>query len=348
MEGYIIQAFIGILNISYQAAVAVIAILLARLFLQWMHAPKKYICILWHILLLRLVPFHLPSIFSIFPGSVDPVPESLPLMEQPQVFTNIAIVDQMVNQSLPAPALGVSMNPLQALLLLFGGLWLLGMAACLLYGLVSVLCLRHRLRASVCLEGNLYLADGIPTAFVLGICKARIYLPSGIAEKEKDYVACHERQHIRRKDHIFKAAFFLAACAFWFHPLFWAAYALAGRDIEAACDEAVAEGLSESQRKEYAAALLSLSVPGRNFFAAPLGFAEGQLKKRVWQIVHYKKPKRMARILGIAVAFCLGAGLLTDPLGADAEPPQGKTAERAALPEGEEALAAESKGMPWP
>ncbi len=346
MEDYIIQAFIQILNTSYQAVIAFIAILLARALMQRMHVPPKYICILWYIPLLRLLPFHLHSIFSLFPGPVDPVPESLPLMEQPQINTNIAMVDRIVNQSLPAPTLGASINPLQILLPLFGSLWLLGMAACLLYGVVSVFRLRYRLRASVCQDGDLYLTDGLPTAFVLGIFRPRIYLPSGIAEKEKGYVACHERQHIRRKDHIFKAAFFLASSICWFHPLLWVAYALAGRDIEAACDEAVAEGLSEEQRKEYAAALLSLAVPGKRPFAAPLGFSEGSLKKRVWQIVHYERPERLAGILGIAVVLCLGVGLLTDPLGMGAGLPEDGIEKGTDMPVSEGGTAAERESMP--
>ena len=52
------------------------------------------------------------------------------------------------------------------------------------------------------LEGNIYICDGIDTAFVMGVVKPKIYLPASLSEQEQQYILLHEQHHIRRFDHI--------------------------------------------------------------------------------------------------------------------------------------------------
>ena len=99
------------------------------------------------------------------------------------------------------------------------------------------MCIRDR--GNIALEGNIRLADGINSPFVLGIFRPKIYLPSDICEGEREYIVLHERQHIRRGDHVFKALAFIALGLHWFNPLVWLSFVLAGRDMEMSCDEAV-------------------------------------------------------------------------------------------------------------
>lgn len=51
---------------------------------------------------------------------------------------------------------------------------------------------------SVPLRDNIRLADHIQSPFVLGLLRPRIYLPSGLPEKEREYLILHEQIHIRR------------------------------------------------------------------------------------------------------------------------------------------------------
>lgn len=109
----------------------------------------------------------------------------------------------------------------------------------IVYAGVSLVLLSRRLKGSVRLRENIYLSDYVPTPFVIGVVRPRIYLPSSLQEKEMDYIILHERTHIRRGDHIIRMISFFALAVYWFHPLIWAAYYLSGKDMEMSCDEAV-------------------------------------------------------------------------------------------------------------
>ena len=44
-----------------------------------------------------------------------------------------------------------------------------------------------------------YVSDDINTSFVLGILHPRIYMQSGLSEKEESYILLHERTHIKKQ-----------------------------------------------------------------------------------------------------------------------------------------------------
>lgn len=57
-------------------------------------------------------------------------------------------------------------------------IWLTGLLAAAVYAAASDVRLRRRLRTAVLLEGNVYEAEGIPTAFVLGLARPASICPS--------------------------------------------------------------------------------------------------------------------------------------------------------------------------
>lgn len=315
MDGYLTQIFIHVINSGYQAGIAVIAIMLARIFLSVLRVPKKYICFLWLIPFMRLTLPILPqSAFSLLPEQTEPVPVTITAMERPEIAGDFEFVNQMVNQLLPAASPAASVNPMQVWMFVFAAAWAAGAFLLFLYGVISSIYLKRKLCISICGHDPVYLADGIPTAFVMGIFRPRIYIPSDIPEDVREYVVCHEMQHMKRKDHIAKIIIFVFLCLYWFHPLIWAAYFLAGRDIEFACDEAVIQSKSESYRQEYAAALLSLSTGTRRSVMVPIAFSEGSPKKRIQHIISYKQPQVLMTVVGAAAVLLLAAGLLTNPV----------------------------------
>ena len=107
-----------------------------------------------------------------------------------------------------------------------------GMVLLLAYSLVSLLRLRRRLVGTVRLRDNIYLADHIPSPFVMGLFRPKIYLPSILTETERGYILRHEQYHLRRRDHLVKFLSFLALCIHWFNPLVWWAAALSRTDAE--------------------------------------------------------------------------------------------------------------------
>jgi beta-lactamase regulating signal transducer with metallopeptidase domain len=164
------------------------------------------------------------------------------LSGEPSIQTGFAAVDQAVNPVLAeslAPAVGDSVNPLQVWVHVGAVLWLCGLAAMLLYAVVSYLRLRRRVAESVPLRENIRLSDRIVSPFVLGMIRPKIYLPFGLSEETMALVLAHEQGHIARHDHWFKPFGFLLLSLCWFHPLAWLAYVLYCRDIELACDEHV-------------------------------------------------------------------------------------------------------------
>ena len=154
----------------------------------------------------------------------------------------------------------------------------------------------------------------------MGVFRPRVYLPSSLAETEREYIILHEQYHIRRLDHVAKLLFFAALCLHWFNPLVWLAFILAGKDMEMSCDEAVMGRISRDIRSDYSASLLHLAT-GRNIIAGmPLAFGEGNPRSRIKNVMSYRKPSFW--VLSLAVLVCVTAAVcfLTDSVGAEENP----------------------------
>lgn len=273
MEEQLTRMFIQTANLGYQAGIVVSIVLIVRYIAVVLKVPRKYICMLWLFVFIRLVcPFQLESVLSLLPAQTMPIPQEIGYMEQPVIRTYSDAVNRSANPILQYAVSETGTNPVQMWIALFTMVWLAGVAVLLVYSAASILRLKRRTRFSAAEGENVYRMDGIQTAFVLGFRHARIYLPSDLKEEAKEYVISHEKQHIRRKDHIIKFAAFCLACIYWFHPFVWLAFYYLGRDIEFACDEAVICNQSKGYRKEYAAALLELSTAKKQAFAIPLAF----------------------------------------------------------------------------
>ncbi len=191
--------------------------------------------------------------------------------------------------------------------------WLSGMAALGLYSVWSALRLRRKAACSMILRGNIYLADHIPSPFVLGLLRPKIYLPSSLSEREREYSILHEQRHIRRRDHLVKPLAFLALCLHWMNPLAWLAFALAMRDMEMSCDEAVVREIDKDARAEYAGALLHCAIGKRKVPGLPLAFGEGDAEKRILNIMRYKRPAAAVGIAAALACLALAACLATNP-----------------------------------
>ena len=96
--------------------------------------------------------------------------------------------DPVLEQEMPA------VSAAQRLTSIAGVLWLCGVGTMMVFHLIQLLRLHSRLTGTVPLRGNVYLADHIPTPFVLGLFRPRIYLPSGVSERERPYIIRHETQ----------------------------------------------------------------------------------------------------------------------------------------------------------
>ena len=178
------------------------------------------------------------------------------------------------------------------------------------------------------MEDNIYLADYIPSPFVMGLFRPKIYLPSTLTETERGYILRHEQYHLRRRDHVVKLLSFLALCVHWFNPLVWAAFILAGKDMEMSCDEAVVRELGEDIRADYSASLLSLATGRRIVAGMPLAFGEGDTGGRIRNLLNWKRPQPW--IIAVCAVVCVGLIALcaANPKGSGApteDPPADRT-----------------------
>ena len=159
----------------------------------------------------------------------------------------------------------------------------------------------------------IYESEKVDSPFVLGLIKPCIYLPLRMREADRPCVIAHEEAHISRGDHFIKPIGFLILAVYWFHPLVWLAYILLCRDIELACDEKVIARMAVADKKAYTKALLECSKPQRMISACPLAFGEVGVKKRITNVLHYKKPAFWIILLSILACVVVGVCFLTEP-----------------------------------
>ncbi len=171
--------------------------------------------------------------------------------------------------------------------------------------------MRKRTAAAIRLEGRIYECGEIPSPFVMGIIRPKIYLPFRLGNEEREYIIRHESYHIQRKDHIVKLIAFFLTCIYWFHPLVWISYLLMIRDMEMSCDEYVLKKSVEDIRASYSSSLLGFAVNRRNPGAGFLAFGESDTRRRVKHIMKFKEFGKWAGVLAVVVILAVGVTCLT-------------------------------------
>ena len=314
----------------------ILAVLLLRLFLK--KAPKWVNVLLWGIVAVRLVfPWTIESPVSLIPafiGTGEWVSEwmhdsindmdigyfnSIPydaeidttsnagqplISDEDYFYYPVTKHDQLVKPT----TIGNTVLPVLSILLLTG------IVTMLLYATISYLRLCRKINTAVLYKDNIYESEYVSSPFVLGIIKAKIYIPFHIEEQNLTHVIAHEQAHIARKDHWWKPLGFLLLTIYWFNPLMWLAYILLCHDIELACDEKVIKALENEQRADYTQALVACSVNHHHIAVCPLAFGEVGVKDRVKSVMNYKKPTTWIITLAILSCIVLTVCFLTNPI----------------------------------
>lgn len=266
--------FQTILSTSIHGSIVILAVLLLRVILK--KAPKKYICMLWILVGIRLLlPIPVESAFSLQPVSLD----------------------------ISIPAALTKILPL---------IWV-AMAACIgIYSVASYLHLRRQVLDAVKIPGG-WESDRIDTAFVLGFLKPKIYIPTGMSPETRKQILAHERTHLDKGDQWIKMLGFVALAVHWFNPLVWVSYICLCKDIELACDERVIQFMELEERKAYSSALLRCSTNQVHYAACPVAFGEVSVKYRIKSILNYRKPAFWLSLLAILAFLFVGVCLVTNP-----------------------------------
>ena len=303
----------AVLNMTITSSIVIIVVLLARFLLK--SAPKIFSYALWAVVLFRLLcPISLTSDFSLMSVLQAPITENGRIqyvsfntdnMDTPSITISAPNLNQTAEQT-TKPSLEVT-PVADAFTFPVSGistLWICGAAAMFIFNIVQLMRLRRDLIGATPLRENIYLTDHIPTPFVMGLIRPKIYLPSSISDAEQSYILQHEKHHIHRGDHIIKLFAFVAMCVHWFNPLVWIAFVLASKDMEMSCDEAVMKRIDRDIRADYSSSLLQFSTGKKVIIGTPLAFGEGDTKERIENIMNYRKPTFI--IVALALIMCIG------------------------------------------
>lgn len=321
----------SLLEASFRGSIVILAVVALRFVLK--KAPKSLFCLLWLLAGLRLMlPFQIESMFSLQPRLEDS--GLIVQAEHPVQVPDILIQNPdglPLDTPVQAPTLpegnwsepesesflyyvedGVLTGPL-TFLDFAGPIWLLGLGVMLVLSLVSYLRLQRRVSEACRCADGCWECPGLETAFVLGFVNPRIYLPTGLSDRERKFIFDHENTHIARHDHISKLLGYLVLSVHWFNPLVWLGYHLLCRDIELACDEHVVKYMDLTQRKAYSNALLTCGTHTSRFAACPVAFGESSPRQRILNVLSYKKPTVWIMGLALIAVIFVSVCLLTSP-----------------------------------
>lgn len=372
------SVFPTLYDMSAGASILIAAVLLFRFFVR--KFPKKYILLLWTVVLFRLLcPLQPTSNLSMIPPESVSFARDTTLAERSEISVLSAAdaalraIGDAANGGLDTIYIDLDRTDIretensddtpdipdtktpsdtaeptdtamqvvsayhdQVWLLFLEKLYPLGMLVLLAYQTVSLLRLRGRLRTAVPYPGaipdgilpqgcEILYADSIPSAFVMGIFRPRIYLPSArMSDTAQDdpallYVLSHEGVHLRRRDPLWKTLWFLALCLHWYHPLVWAAFFCVSADLEYRCDEDALRVLAsvtgqpqDELAAPYAEALLSLSTAKRR----PLGMLSldaGNVSGRIRRLLGSKPKRAMCVIMAVCCLFLCLMGIGNPP-----------------------------------
>ena len=336
------RIFSDVLQMSIVAAWMIPIVMVFRLLLK--RAPKWVNLVLWGLVGLRLVcPFVPESRFSLMPklpilsgylyGNMIGNPAgNVFRADTLQNGTNFSnnISQAALDGSMGAAgsgmggAFGITGSGIGAfgagvwriperLLSAFSILWLAGVILFTGYAVYSYARVRRQVAEAMWLRENLWICDEVKSPFILGLRKPKIYLSSSMDEVLYPYVIAHEQAHLKRGDQWWKPLGFLILAIHWFQPFVWVAYLLFCNDLELACDESAVKKLNPQERKDYSYALLSCSMQRRLVTVCPLAFGEVGVKKRVKEILNYKKPTFWVVLAAVAVCVIVAVCFLTNP-----------------------------------
>jgi beta-lactamase regulating signal transducer with metallopeptidase domain len=303
-------------------AVGLIVLFLRRI----KRLPRRYICFLWLLPLIRLcLPFGLPSKFSLLTlvarfttksVPVESVPEYLPKL----YYTNYIMAADSYTELIPESSNTLTETSFifksEALEKVFSAgavIWLVVFAAALLTMAVFYILTKSELRGVKHLRENIYVSDRIKSPALYGVFRPKIIIPPYISDESLVYVRLHENAHIRRGDNLLRLLAIATLCMHWFNPLAWVMLKRYFEDTEFACDETVLRKIGEDERKAYAAALVDCEQRKSQFapaFAATFGGAK--IKIRIENILSYKKLSAASIIAFTVLLATLTVTLLTN------------------------------------
>lgn len=319
--------FLQVINTSIIGSIIILLLLLIRFFLR--NSSKKFSYLLWIILLIKLIfPFSfesklnpLPAKFTdrVYLQEAEIEKDRGPVIQEVSQAPNKNLQGEGENQGarkeeqstdyqLPGPNKNQNTK-----INLLSHIWLAGTLIFIGRGMVASRRLKASLENSTYLYKNIYENAHIKTAFIHGLIRPKIYVPSFLSENERRYIIVHEETHLRRCDHLVKFLYFLVLAIHWFNPLIWLGFYLMEKDMELSCDEGVMEQIGREKKEDYSRTLLALATGAKTRLVTPLAFSENNTKDRVKNILNYKTPKFWVSLVLIFILVITGFFIFSKP-----------------------------------
>lgn len=316
-------------EMSLSGAVMITAVVIVRAFLLH-RLPKKTFLILWGMVMLRLVvPFTIPSVFSVY----SLLPESRLVR---QVLTEDRRFDRFVENgskelSVNTQAVEGKENSIETLSVK-EVIWLGGLAVCAGYFFLAYRRLYREFAMSFPVKESFteeWLAvhkgrrnieirqtDRIMAPVSYGVLHPVILFPKNTDWRDEtllSFVLEHEYVHIKRYDSFTKLFVTGIVCMHWFNPIVWLMYVLFNQDLELACDEAVLHRFGSASKSDYAHTLLCMEERKSGFVPLCNHFSRNAMEERIVAIMKTKKTTKLMTavsallIIGITGTFASSA-----------------------------------------
>jgi beta-lactamase regulating signal transducer with metallopeptidase domain len=314
-----------LLELSMRASVMACVVLAARICFK--RLPKGMFYVLWILVFMRAaLVFSFPAKISIWNADFFRNSRESSAVQE-STFPESTIRLAALPQTLPLDDAGMEETAVRKERwkpeagFLLAAAWMAGVLLLIFYELIAYEKLCRRVRFSIranreeALSCPVYQSDQIQTAFVLGMFRPKIYLPSDISEKQKKFLMEHELVHIRRHDHQIKLAACLILAFHWFNPVMWMSFYFLCKDMELSCDAQVMKRLGLDVRVDYSHTLLDLAEPFRfssEFFPA---FGRGNVKSRIWNIMSYRPMKKRTVLCSVLFVLVFICGCMSNPAG---------------------------------
>lgn len=314
------SVFYFVLNMSIISSIIIVLLITIRaVFSKWI--PKTFIYYMWSIALFRLllplsVPYELSLINILSKNIIKVIPVKIEVSNINEFSTLNTI--QAADSYFP---IEYKSNRLKIIFEYAGIIWLAGAVLFLIALIILYLITKREINNSIN-EVNvsdldiyknvrLYKSELTASPFVFGILKPKIIIPQNIDYNIIKYPICHEICHIKRYDNLWKMITLISVCIHWFNPFVWLFLYISIGDMEFSCDEKVLKNMNNNERKNYANALVSFASKQRALYTA---FGGSKVKKRIVNIINYKKiPLVMAFIIG-CLLLILAVLLITNPI----------------------------------
>lgn len=270
--------------------------------------PRRIIVFLWAIPFLRMaVPLGLNSSWSLM-SLLSRLSAKTIVIYQPADGVCFSMMNITTAAQTYFP-ITYKIDLLEQVFHIASSIWFLVFVGILLILAAVYLRTTREAGTSIHLRENIYLSQNVTTPAVCGILRPKILLPLSFRDRDTELILLHEKNHIRRRDNLWRLLATLLAAAHWFNPLSLVFLKLFLTDLELSCDECVLTKLGDTGRKRYASTLLDSRQNARIFSS---GFGGAKLRPRIERILSYRNMTRFSLGAFSALAAVISYILLTN------------------------------------